>query len=450
MSALAERDDDGGHQQHPQRRPLAPFPEQNGSGDRRHERRVVDGEAEPRHPRLAPLALVEVHHVEGPEEAPRPSDARRGHHRRPAHVIARVVDRPAAVHLRDLALVTRWRRQVDATSGHVERRQTGTGAVVDGIAVRTRERETVVRREEHGLVEAAHVVDDPRCDDEHARADRGADARPVCARSPRDGKGEQRDEQQQFGTRERGQSAHRAQRRAPAHGRAVERGERRQQRADDGEVGDGLGHHEPVVHPDVRAHRGDAGRDQSDRVAAGPAAQETDEHDDSRAEQHHRVAVLTHVGVEVVARDPRQRGSFHQPRDRCEHEDRERRVIRGRRRVLPRMAHVPQGLDEPVARREPVGGRVVEELVPHRALARVGAVDVGHVDRARLALRERDVRDAHTERDDGDDEQQSPEFHGTSAPVNASTEAATRPAAASTSTVRSRPSVSRTSASAST
>ena len=97
-----------------------------------------------------------------------------------------------------------------------------------------------------------------------------------------------------------------------------------------------------------------------------------------------------------------------------------------------------------------VGGRVVEELVAHRALARVGAVDVGHVDRARLALRERDVRDADAERDDGDDEEQSPELHGTSAPVNASTDAATRPAAASTSTVRSRPSVSRTSASAST
>jgi len=55
-----------------------------------------------------------------------------------------------------------------------------------------------------------------------------------------------------------------------------------------------------------------------------------------------------------------------------------------------------------------------------------------------------------TEPDADDDEQQSPELHGTSAPVNASTDAATRPAAASTSTVRSRPSVSRTSASAST
>ena len=54
-------------------------------------------------------------------------------------------------------------------------------------------------------------------------------------------------------------------------------------------------------------HRGDRGRDEADRVAADAPAEQTDEHDEQRTEQHHRVAVLAHVVVQRLLDHPRQR-----------------------------------------------------------------------------------------------------------------------------------------------
>ena len=82
--------------------------------------------------------------------------------------------------------------------------------------------------------------------------------------------------------------------------------------ADDDERGERLGHDQPVVHPEVRVDRGDAGGDPPGAVPRQPARQEPDEHDGHGPEHGHREPL----------RD--QRLARHE-RHRREHDDRERR-----------------------------------------------------------------------------------------------------------------------------
>ena len=96
------------------------------------------------------------------------------------------------------------------------------------------------------------------------------------------------------------------------------------------------------------------GRNEPDRVgvqfrhrAPDAPSEETDEQHEDRAEEDHRVAVLTHVGAELVARDRRQRRVLDQPVHAREDRDRQRRMVGGGRRGLPRMGDRPERLGEP-------------------------------------------------------------------------------------------------------
>ncbi len=134
----------------------APAPEHDRPDDREDQRRVVRDQAEACHPLLAILARVELHHVERAEQAPRPADPREHHHRKAREMVLHVVEATAAQRARDLRLVAgRWvlaARQRPEAAGR---------AVVHGRAVRTGEREAVVRGDERGVVEAGEVEPDP-------------------------------------------------------------------------------------------------------------------------------------------------------------------------------------------------------------------------------------------------------------------------------------------------
>ena len=138
------------------RAPRPPLPHDRSPADRGDERRVVHEQAETRHPRLAPFALVELHHVERPEHAPRAPDARgddRGH---AAEMRTHVVERPLAVHRR---APPTGRRAACGLSMHA------SGPEIDGepdavavehvVAVRARERDAVVGRDEGAVLEPA-------------------------------------------------------------------------------------------------------------------------------------------------------------------------------------------------------------------------------------------------------------------------------------------------------
>ena len=130
-------------------------------------------------------------------------------------------------------------------------------------------------------------------------------------------------------------------------------------------------------------------------------------------------------------------------------------MVGGGRWILAGMRHRPQRLGEALAVGEHVCRRVVVDLVADRALARIRrhhlTVDA-HV--AVVGLGERHVGDPDAERHQSNQQQAVAELdarcHGTSDPENASADAATMPAAATTNAISSRSSVSITSARANT
>src|SRR5207237_7355417 len=81
-----------------------------------------------------------------------------------------------------------------------------------------------------------------------------------------------------------------------------------------------------------------------------------------------------------------------------------------RRRRPARVGDRPQRLGEPVTCRDRVGLRVVEDLIPKGARTRVRADDLARdLDRARAALRDRDVAHAHADGDDDDHRTDTPD-----------------------------------------
>jgi hypothetical protein len=155
-----------------------------------------------------------------------------------------------------------------------------------------------------------------------------------------------------------------------------ERDEQRRQR---------LRHDEPVVRPKVRVQRGDAGGDPSGAVPREPARQQTDDDDRGRPEHRHREPL----------RDQRLR---RHERHRRQDDHGQRGMVRGGVRPLLDLAPGDglrvERLEEPVAPTEAVGLGVVEELVAVDRLVR---------------LREGDVRDAQHERNQRDQQQETPE-----------------------------------------
>ena len=202
--------------------------------------------------------------------------------------------------------------------------------------------------------------------------------------------------------RERSEAADRSAQQRRRGARPRSQRVREQQRADHGHTGDRLRHDQPVVHPEVRIQRGQQRREQPDPIASDPAPEQTDERDEHRAEQRHEVALLREMGRIV---DPRERTVDRQPRHRSENQNRQRRMIRGRRRV--RTGDRP--LDEAIALREAVGLAVVEELIADRAL---GGERTDQRVVTRSVLGARDVSDANDERDGDDGEQQPSEAQG--------------------------------------
>jgi hypothetical protein len=353
-------------------------------------------------------------------------------------VCSYVVERALAVHLGDVALVSGRRRVVETAL--LERRETGPDPVVHGVAVRPCERDAVVGRDEGRLVEPALVVRDPGRDDDRAREHTGEHAPPAVGPPPRNGDDQQRDEQDELGARERGQPAQPAERGDAPRCRLLARHHSDVHGSDDDQPRDRFRHDEPVIDPDVRRERGDSGRDETDAITTNTSPEQPDEEHEQRSEHDHRVALLAHVGVDGIPGDRGDRLMLDEPRHRRQDHDRERRVVGRGRRGHAGMRHVPERLDEPVALREAVGLRVVEQLIADRARTRVHPgwrTRDAHF--ARSALRNRDVCDAHAEADYHDGQQRPPALHphGTSTPVNASTDAATSPATASTSTTRS-------------
>ena len=101
-------------------------------------------------------------------------------------------------------------------------------------------------------------------DDDGQRAAVG----PRAPDGQRDDDTEQRHEQDQLGAAERREPAQRTEREGTRQCRAVPEREGQQQRGDDHEDGDRLGHHQSVVDPDVRRDGRDAGGDETDGVTA--------------------------------------------------------------------------------------------------------------------------------------------------------------------------------------
>ena len=139
----------------PQRNACPPPPQHDRAADREEQRRVVRDQTEPRHPSLPVLTRVERHHVERPEEAPRPADAREhdhGHARRVVLDVRRGRDGGSALDTCDWSPGGRVAGARLPSVQKPDRR-----AVVHRIAVRAGQREAVVRRDERRVVEAGEV-----------------------------------------------------------------------------------------------------------------------------------------------------------------------------------------------------------------------------------------------------------------------------------------------------
>ena len=80
--------------------------------------------------------------------------------------------------------------------------------------------------------------------------------------------------------------------------------------------------------------------------------------------------MLTHVIVQRLADHPGERGVVGEPRHRREDEDRERRMIGGRRRLLAGVREGGERFPEAVTGRDVIRLGVVEQLVAAQAAAR--------------------------------------------------------------------------------
>ena len=293
----------------------------------------------------------------------------------------------------------------------VERRQSDAGAVVDGVAVRTREREAVVRREERAARRSGSCCTRPTARRTSTLAPTAAPMRrPVRTRS-----------RSATGTASSGTNSSSSARASAASPHT----------APSAATGAGVGRSSAanansnapttarlvtvsdITSPSFTQMFGlTAAMPAATRPTVSPPTrrpEQTDEHDEHRAEQRPscsgararwrrgrrprstRAGVVRRATRPVRARGPSaadgRRPAAGSPRD-------------GSRPTAARRS--PSPVREPV--RRPCCRRAGRRP---RTRSGTSAVDVGHVDRARLALRERDVRDAHAERDDDDDEQQS-------------------------------------------
>ncbi len=251
--------------------------------------RVEEPQARRGGPAWAPLRRVDLDHVPRAIEVPGPQDPDGGDEREPFPVVLEVAQRAPSCDVRLDGLVAARVLPEPAVGWPAD--QPYVGARKCFVAATAEKGDTVLGRDERGFLEAGEVVEEPRRDHEPSDAD--ADAGSQRSTSPRargsigDGDEEQRDEQRKFRPGQRRQPAEHAEDDEPTPRGVRQNAVGREQGGGHQQDRRGLGHDEPVAHPQERIDGGDGGGGDARTLPGDRPSEQPDEDDRRRAEDGH-------------------------------------------------------------------------------------------------------------------------------------------------------------------